>query len=415
MQPGLAIPSKLTEEISLKTLSIEAVRVAMLAAQGLLSPPKLPITKENVLPTIQRMAYLQIDTIHAVRRSHHLVLWSRLGNYYDPVWLGKIHAKGHLFEYYAHALCYLPIEDYPVFRGMMLYDDRTGNHWGEWAASHPEVVQRVRNIIKASGAVCSSDFESETISTGWGNVKEEKLALSRLFSAGELMVPYRENFHRYYDLRERVLPDWDDEHALDFDSARKALILKTVSALGVARQDWVAPYYYFPKTGLPEILTELIEEGQLDQVRVEDWALPAYVHVDQRDLVEEAAKGALIPSYTTLLSPFDPLVSDRDRDRALFDFDYKMESFTPVKDRQYGYFCLPILHNGRLVGRLDPKAHRKQKQMEIKNIYLEEGVSLDDTLVQSLKETLADFTAWHGMEKLNITASDPPELREALL
>lgn len=395
-------------------LNKEAVRGAMLAAQGLLAPPKSPVKKETILATIRRMGYLQIDTIHAVRRSHHLVLWSRLGNDYYPDWLFELQAEGDLFEYYAHALCYLPIEDYPIFRGMMLNDDRTGNHWGEWAASHPEVVQRVRSIIKARGAVCSSDFDSETVATGWGNVKQEKLALSRLFSAGELMVPYRENFHRYYDLRQRVLPDWEDEDALDFESARQALILKTVSALGVAREDWVAPYYYFPKTGLPEVLEKLAQEGKLEPLQVEGWEFPAYMLADERDLVERAASGALNPSHTTLLSPFDPLVSDRERARTLFDFDYKMESFTPRKDRQYGYFCLPILHQGRLVGRLDPKAHRKQKRMEIKNIYLEKGVTLDDALVHSLKETLADFTAWHGMEELKITASNPPELREAL-
>ncbi len=396
-------------------LTQEAVRWAMLAAQGLASPPESPATKEDILPIIRKMGHLQIDTIRAVRRSHHLVLWSRLGSHYNPDWVYQIHAQGDLFEYYAHALCYLPIEDYAIFRGMMLYDQRTGNHWQDWAEKHPEVVSRVRDVIMERGPVCSADFDSETISTGWGDVKAEKLALSRMFSSGDLMVPYRKNFHRYYDLRERVLPDWDDHQALDFESARKALLLKTVSALGVAREDWVAPYYYFPKTGLPEVLVELAAEGRLEPVEVEGWELPAYVHVDQLDLVEAAAEGGLKPSYTTLLSPFDPLVSDRDRARDLFDFDYKMESFTPVKDRQYGYFCLPILHEGHLVGRLDPKAHRKQKRMEIKAIYLEPDVSVDDDLVNAFKDTLAEFTAWHGMEELVITETHPPELREALL
>ncbi len=396
-------------------LTDEAVRAAMLAAQGLLTPPISPVTKDEVLPTIRRMGYLQIDTIHAVHRSHHLVLWSRLGNGYDPAWLGKIHSKGHLFEYYAHALCYLPIEDYRIFRGLMLYDDRTGNHWQGWAESHPEVVERVRSTIKVGGPVCSSDFKSKTVSMGWGNVKEEKLALSRLFSAGELMVPYRENFQRYYDLRERVLPDWDDANAFDFETARKALLLKTVSALGAAREDWVTAYYYFPKTGLPDDLAELVEEGKLVRGRVEDWESPIYIHPEQLKLVEKAIQGEITPSHTTLLSPFDPLVSDRERALSLFDFDYRIEAFTPAKDRKYGYFCLPILHNGRLVGRLDPKAHRKEKRMEIKNIYLEAKVEVNDNLVKALKKTLLNFTSWHGMEKLEITAAEPPVLREALL
>ena len=121
------------------------------------------------------------------------------------------------------------------------------------------------------------------------------------------------------------------------------------------------------------------------------------------------------PSHITFLSPFDPLVSDRDRTRAVFDFDYKMEAFTPAKDRQYGYFCLPILYKDRLIGRLDPKAHRKSKLLEIKNLYLEQGIMIDSDLVNALKTTLAAFANWHGMKNLQITATHPPELRGVLL
>jgi len=394
-------------------LTPETVRTAMLAAQGLLSPPVGQVKKDDLLPVIQRMGYLQIDTIHAVRRSHLLVLWSRLG-YFDPEWVYQIQAEGHLFEYYAHALCYLPVEDYPIYRSMILYDDRTGNHWHEWADSNPDVVERVRTVLREKGPLCSADFESETIFSGWGSIKAEKLALSRMFSAGEVMVPYRKKFQRYYDFQERVLPDWNDADALDVDAARKALLLKAVFALGIAREDWVAPYHYFRKTGVPEMLSELVEEGQLHQDHVTGWDLPVYIHPDQMGIVKAAANSELTPSYTTLLSPFDPLVSDRDRALALFNFDYKMESFTPARDRKYGYFCLPILHQGKLVGRLDPKAHRKEKRMEIKKIFLEPDVAVDDHLVEALKNTLTAFTTWHGMDTLEITDTDPAELREAL-
>ena len=229
------------------------------------------------------------------------------------------------------------------------------------------------------------------------------------------MVSFRKNFRRYYDLRERVLPDWDDSNALSLDNARKAILLKAVSALGIAREDWVAPYYHFLKTGLPQLLEELVEEEKLERGWVEGWEKPVYVHPGRIALVEAAMKGDLIPSHTTLLSPFDPLVSDRDRTLALFDFDYTMESYKPVKDRKYGYFCLPILHQGQLVGRLDPKAHRKQKRMEIKNLYLEQEVTIEPALIKSLKTALTDFTVWHEMERMDISTTHPPELREELL
>ena len=394
-------------------LTQEAVRLSMLAAQGLLTKPERKAVKADLLPLIRRMGYLQIDTIQAVRRSQHLVLWSRLGQL-EPSWLYEIHKEGVLFEYYAHALCYLPIEDYPIYRGLILYDNRIGNGWKKWGDENQDVIKEVRSIIEEKGPVTSSDFDSQTFATGWGDVKQEKMALSRMFATGELMVAYRDNFRRYYDLRERVLPDWRDERALDQKSAREALLLKAVRALGVAREDWVPPYYHMLKTGIPESLTDLSMRGKLEQVSVAGWDQPAYIHPDNRKMVEAAIRGELKPNHITLLSPFDPLVSDRDRTLVLFDFDYKMESFVPAKDRQYGYFCLPILYNGHLIGRLDPKAHRKDKRMEIKNIYLEPRIEITQEMVESLRTTLLNFTEWHGMESLEIIASDPPELKKAL-
>ncbi len=394
-------------------LTPEAVRSVMLAAQGLLTPPEKKPKKADLLPTIRQMGYLQIDTIQAVRRSHNLVLWSRLGDY-DVDWLDQIHAEGQLFEYYAHALCYLPIDAYPVFRGLMIYGDHEGGYWSEWVTDRPEIIDHVRHAVHENGPISSMDFETERIETGWGGVKSEKIALNHLFVEGELMISHRDNFRRFFDLRERVFPEWDDADALDTDAARDALTLETVRALGAVREDWVADYYYQKKTGVLERLPRLVEEGRLIRAEVPEWELPVYVHPDNLADVEAALNGMLTPTYTTLLSPFDPLVSDRARALDLFDFDYRMESYTPVKDRKYGYFCLPILHKGRLVGRLDPKAHRKQKRMEIKNIYLEPEVELDDGLVGALKQTLDQFTAWHGMESLSITAADRPELLEAL-
>lgn len=395
-------------------LTLENVRTAMLAAQGLLSPPTKPAQKTDLLPIIQQMGYLQIDTIQAVRRSQNLVLWSRLGDY-EVDWLDELHADGELFEYYAHALCYLPVEDYPIFRGFILNGGRATKYWQKWAAEHPELIAWVLEEVREKGPVCSLDFEGETLSTGWGSVKHEKLALEHLFVNGDLMVNNREKFRRFYDLRERVLPDWDDTDALDPETGHRQLLLKAIRALGVAREDWLTTYYYRRKNGLVDTLTALVSTGQLQQVEVEGWEKPAYIHPDQAGMVEAARTGELKPGITTLLSPFDPLISDRNRALELFNFDYRLEAYTPVKDRKYGHFCLPILHKGRLIGRLDPKAHRREKRMEIRKIYLEPGVRITDDLVDDLRNTLQAFTAWHGMETLEIVETDPVVLREALV
>ena len=389
------------------------VQRVMLAAQGLVTVPEGKPHKQDILKWIRRMGYLQIDSIQAVNRSQYLVLWSRLGNY-DPAWLDEVHTDGDLFEYTAHALCYLSIEDYPIFRGLMLYDDSVGNHWRDWASNHPQVVDHVREVIHNQGPVCSSDFDAPAISTGWGSVKEEKLALIRMWSAGELMVPYRRNFRRYFDLRERVLPDWDDRDALGKESAIKLLVEKAIKALGIANEDWNANYYYLRKTGLSEILSNLVVDEVVVPVNVKGWDQQFYCHASHQHLIDQVIRGDLSPTGTTLLSPFDPLISDRSRAEALFDFKYRFEAYTPVSDRQFGYYCLPILHRGQLVGRLDAKAHRKENMMEIKHIFLEPGVSIDESLVSGLKEAFSNFTDWHKLSEWTIKQATPTELLEAI-
>lgn len=399
--------------MTLTQLTPEAVRLVMLAAQGLLTPPAVPAAKQDLLPAIRRMGYLQIDTIQVVQRSQNLVLWSRLGDY-DPAWLDEVHAEGQLFEYFAHALCCLPIEDYPIFRARGMHDERIARYSRGWAEKNPEVLARVLEAVRANGPVSSLDFESQTISNGWGDVKHERIALDRLVVTGDLMVIRRENFRRCYDLRERVLPEWDDADAPDLETVRNELALTAVRALGAAQAAWVADYYYLRKTGMEQRLAGLADSGQLRRFEVAGWDQPVYVHPKNLARAEQAAAGQLTATHTTLLSPFDPLVSDRARALELFDFDYRLESYTPAKDRKYGFFCLPILHRERLVGRLDAKAHRKQKRMEVKALYLEPDVPLGDDLIASLKRTLDQFTAWHGMETLEISAADPAGLLEAL-
>jgi uncharacterized protein YcaQ len=140
----------------------------------------------------------------------------------------------------------------------------------------------------------------------------------------------------------------------------------------------------------------------------------AYVHPERLDLIEMAASGNLEPALTTLLSPFDPLVWDRTRASQLFAFDYKIECYTPVAKRRYGYFSLPILHRGRLVGRLDPKAHRADGVFEVKVLHLEPGVTVDERLVTEFADALHRLADWHETSEIVIRRSDPPEFAALL-
>jgi len=396
------------------SLSSTAARTLMVAAQGLDRRQANAATKADVLQAIRRMGALQIDTINVVARAPYFVLWSRLGAY-EPRWLEELEAEGALFEYWAHEACFIPIEDYPLYRHRMADTGSLGWRYShKWMAEHREEVERVQAAIRERGPVRAADFERQGgKGNGWWDWKPEKIALEALFARGELMVARRERFQRVYDLRERVLPTWDDAQLPPKEETQRALALKAVRAMGVAGERWVADYFRFRKDemrAVPGMLAELAAEGALLPAEVEGWDGPAYIHPDQAALAEAAAAGALVPTLTTLLSPFDPLIWDRARTRAAFGFDFAIECYTPAARRRYGYFCLPILRRGELVGRLDAKAHRKEGRFEVKALYLEPGVPVTDELAADLAGALRDCAAWHGAPEVVVSPSYPPEL-----
>jgi uncharacterized protein YcaQ len=387
-------------------------RALLLAAQGLNPRLERPAGKADVLEAVRRMAVLQIDSISVVARSPYLVLWSRLGPY-EPRWLDELLAEGKLFEYWSHAACFLPIEDYSLYRRLMLEGREKTRSWFE---AHPQEVERVLAQVRERGAVRSAEFErADGRGGGWWDWKPEKRALEHLFAAGELMISRRDpNFHRVYDLRERVLeralPGWEDALAPTHEEVRRVFALKAVRALGVVVARWVPDYFRTPKKGVAGLLDELVGEGKLLRARIAGWDEPAYVHPDNVGLAERILSGGLLPSSTTLLSPFDPVVWDRARASELFGFEYRIEVYTPAARRRYGYYSLPILHRGALVGRLDAKAHRKRGVFEVKTLHLEPGVLVTEDLVAGLAGALHECAGWHRTPEILVRRSDPPEL-----
>jgi uncharacterized protein len=392
-------------------LSHAAAQALMVATQGLHRRPDGIASKADLLATIRRMGVLQIDTIHVVARSPYLVLWSRLGAY-PQEWLTDLLAEGALFEYWAHEACFLPIESFALFRHRMLDAANMGWKYSqEWAALNGEALERVLAHVREHGSVRSADFErTDGQAGGWWEWKPEKRALETLFTSGELMIARRHNFQRIYDLRERIMPDWDDARVPPIELVRRTLVLQAVRALGVTSARWVADYFRTSQRDTAPLLPALAAEGALLEVAVQGWQSPAYIHPDNLTLAEAAAADALTPELTTLLSPFDPLVWDRARALAMFGFDYRIECYTPAPKRRYGYFTLPILRCGQLIGRLDPKAHRKEGRLEIKALHLEPGVPVTSELVADIAGTLREFAAWHATPTVEVRLSDPPKL-----
>jgi uncharacterized protein len=395
--------------------SLPAARSLLLAVQGIEPRSRRRATKADVLETIRRMGLVQIDTIHVVARSPYLVLWSRLGTY-DPAWLDELLAEGSLFEYWAHEACFLPIEDYGLFRHSMIDPDSMGwKYAGQWIAKNREHVDRMLDVIRERGPVRSSDFvRTDGKAGGWWEWKPEKRALESLFTAGELMVARRHNFQRIYDLRERVLPSWDDSQLPTLEQTRRALILKAVRALGVATDRWINDYYRTKRAHIAPLIKQLASENELIPASIEGIKEPAYIHPVNMALAQKAAAGKLASKRTTLLSPFDPVVWDRARALSLFGFDYRLECYTPQPKRRYGYFTLPILWRGELIGRLDPKAHRKDGIFEIRGVHFEPDVVAGDEMIADVAAALRECAAWHRTPEVVIRASAPRGLAARL-
>lgn len=399
------------------TLPLSAARTLHLAAQGLLAPPRRKATPDDLLDAIRRMAQLQIDTIHVVARSPYFVLFSRVGAF-EPHWLDTLLVQGKLFEYWSHEACFVPIEDYGLLRHRML--DPSGMGWkyaAAWHEQYREEIHALLESIRAQGAVRSADFARAegNKGSGWWDWKPEKRHLEVLFAIGALMVAERRNFQRVYDVTERVLPHWNDARDLPpREYAERELLLRTCRALGVIRADWAADYYRLPRRPYTEALHALADAGELVPVRVEGWKPDAFVHREHAPLIAAAANGTLASTVTTLLSPFDPVVWDRKRAVALFDFDYAIECYVPAAKRKYGYFVLPILSRGKLIGRADAKAHRPQKIFELKSLHLEPGVRMSGRLMTDLRRALQRCADWHGTPELRIGTA-PDGLAAALL
>jgi uncharacterized protein YcaQ len=412
-------------------LALREARRLTIGAQLLAgAPPRRP-TKQHMLDTIRQLGVVQIDSISVVARSHHIVLWSRLGNH-PQEWLYELLGQDRaLFEYWAHAAAFVPIELFPYFRRKMLkYQRADGNGWSargrQWLEENQALLDHVVEHIRVNGPVSTKSFDppegaERAAAWAWYGNKPTNRALDALWTMGILMIDRREKFARWYDVTERVHPVWDDAHLPSLEEEQFTLGALALRALGVVYAHWLPDYFrtdWAVRTqggsAAQRILDRLVEAGHGVRARVRGLDGEAVV---SSPLLERR----ISPSRTTLLSPFDSLVWDRRRALELFDFPLQLEAYTPASRRRYGYFSLPILYRDNLVGRLDPKADRPARVLHVKALHLEPWFvpTADERFYAALAGTLWDFAAFNACDSIEVGASDPPQvaasLRAALL
>lgn len=402
---------------------LRALRTLALAAQNLNQPntPVQPPDHQAILRLIQQIGLLQIDTLQVVHRAHYLTLWSRLGMY-NPADLDRLaYDPEHrsLFEYWGHAVTYIPLENFRYYLPAMQV--RAQDKWvTQWLKDdgNATMLSAVRERVEKEGPVRSVQFDHDGKRNGiWWDWRPAKTALEHLYNSGELMISRRHNFQRVYDLRERVLPVWVDTRIPDPDEVLWHFVRMAAQGLGVFRADQVADYTYSKRTLCKPIVGEMLRQGELVEIQGETaqgGMAPWVVRAVDLPRLEQAADGAIKAEHTCFLNHFDNLFWARDRDELLWGFEQAMEAYVPAPKRRWGYFCLPILHHDRLVGRFDPRLDRKAGRLRILALHLEDGVQPDEQLVQDTAAAMREFLRFHRATEVIYEGSQPNEFANKL-
>ncbi len=407
------------------TYPLSALRALALHATGLdtangsESPPSL----DSVFETVDRLGGVQIDTLQMVARAHYLTLWSRLGTY-DPALfdtLANEQEQRKLFEGWYHAACFIPLHEYRYQLPHQRQLRENGHRWyTEWIAQpgNRELMEAILARIRREGALRANSFEGEKHQPGsWWNWRPEKMALEHLYSFGELMIAGRVKFQRVYDLTERVLPTWVETSEPTARERDLFWLERGAKALGIGLLRNAADYTWMKLGQARPLIAELIKAGILVEVQGEtlNGVETLIVHRENLPALEKAAAGEIRAARTTFLNPFDNLWWAQGRDEAFWGFRQRLEAYYPAPKRVYGYFCLPILHQERLVGRFDPKLERKTGLLRLKALYLEPGVEPSEELAADLAGAMRDFLKFHNAKDLVIEKSEPTGFGENLL
>lgn len=384
------------------------LRRLALNAQGVLQAQPFGRGLAGARRAIGHVGYVQIDTISVVERAHHHVLHTRVPGF-EPAMVDRMLRDRDIFEYWSHAAAFLPIDD---FRFSLPYKHaiRSGQtHW--FRKPDRALMAELLARIRAEGPLRSRDLEAGARKqAGWWDWKPAKKALEQLYMEGELMVSDREGFQKSYDLTERVLPSDVDTRMPTTDEFASHLLEQQLRCHGLVSLKGLT--YLRRNADLRQAVKALVDD-RLAQGTLE----PVRVNGGEVFLLVAGALDQPLPrlgNHLRILSPFDNSVIQRDRLRALFQYDYQIECYVPEAKRQYGYFCLPLLYRDEFIGRMDCKAHRKRRQLEIKSLHFEPHRFGDDAVVSAFADAIGNFCRFQGCESVSLTAVYPHRLAQPL-
>ncbi len=376
-------------------LSTAQARRIALVAQGFRDPRHTVPTMRTFARTLARTGVLQIDSVNVLQRAHYMPLFSRMGPY-DTSMLTRASEQRprRLVEYWAHVAAYMPVELWPFMGSRMERFRERGHEWTQEKAS-TRLVDSLLAEIRDEGAQTSRDLDDglprQKLDWGW-NWSETKRALEYLFISGQLTVAGRNAaFERMYDLPERVIPQaiLDQPTPTDHEASTE-LVRRAAVSHGVGTEQCLRDYYRMSVASTRAAIRSLVDSGELLPARIEGWARPAYLHRDA-ELPRKVNARAL-------LSPFDPLVWERERTEQIFGFRYRIEIYVPEPRREFGYYVLPFLLGDRIVGRVDLKADRRAGVLVVQAAYAEPCAPPETA--SELAAELRDLAGWLGLDDI---------------
>jgi len=385
------------------------LRRLALAAQGLLQTQPYGCGLAGARKAINHLGYVQIDTISVVERAHHHVFHSRVLKF-KPGMTNQMLLNGDIFEYWTHAAAFLPIAD---FRFSLPYKHAIKSGQVRWYKNRDEkLMAELLARIRSDGPIRSRDLETNTKKrAGWWDWKPAKKALEQMYMEGDLMVSDREGFQKTYDLTERVLPSHVNSQMPSIEEFAAHIVDQQlrchglVSLKGLTYQRRNAEL----RKAVKALVNERLAQGTLEQVQLSS----GEVFILETGTLERRLPR--LSSRMLILSPFDNSVIQRERLKALFQYDYQIECYVPAAKRQYGYFCLPLLYRDEFIGRMDCKAHRKTSHLEIKSLHLEQHNFDDDLVITAFVNAITQFCHFQKCDTVSLTKVYPKHLTQGFL
>lgn len=384
------------------------LRRLALAAQGLLQTQAFGSGLAGARKAVEHLGYIQIDSISVVERAHHHIIHTRVPKF-EPAMTNQMLLDGEIFEYWTHAAAFLPIAD---FRFSLPYKNAIKNGQTHWFKTRDtKLMDELLARIRIDGPIRSRDLESNTTTgAGWWDWKPAKKALEQLYMQGDLMVSDRQGFQKTYDLSERVLPSHVNSKMPSMEEFTAHLLDQQLRCHGLVSLKGLT--YLRRNTELRKTMNALVNERlaqrSLEQVRVSSGEVFVLATAALERRLPRLNKRMLI------LSPFDNSVIQRDRLKALFEYDYQIECYVPEAKRRYGYFSLPLLYRDAFIGRMDCKAHRKVRHFEIKSLYLEQHDFDEDEIIAAFINAIAQFCHFQNCDSVSLLKAQPKHLTQSL-